>query len=193
MDEHDKHLLMEHDTIILPESIDHDTQRIVSEAVIIHPGPIKLFCHGNGGYSRDMRSILSLIRRHGYFTGMLTGAAVSSHAIIWASCQMRYVYDFGAIGLHRVVTTDPPPYTDGPSLMQSAEYSIWVDQQCAMILAEASNQDSDFWLEKINSATLDLCWVRREQLIEYEMAQPVEKLGDWEGSVTSEKIAFERA
>jgi ATP-dependent protease ClpP protease subunit len=175
MDDAQMKLLEEHKIIILPEQIAHDTYRLIVEATIRCPDDeIDLYCRGEGGYSADTFAIVDIIRRHGKFVGLALGAVVSSHVTIWASCQKRYVYPHGRLGLHSVLSgVSMPEYMDAKTFIQKGSNCLHIDQADAEILAGSSNKDAIFWLDKINNAALGLEWITTAQIIQYDLAWPI--------------------
>jgi ATP-dependent protease ClpP protease subunit len=165
-------LLKNRGVLILPEEIDHETYQMVVSAVLERPkDTIHLYCRGDGGYTRDTFSIIDLIQAHGKFVGILPGVAASSHAIIFAACASRIIYDYSNIGFHRVVTSNIP-YVDAPAMQQMGEYNEWADRNSAKILAAATNEDVDYWMEKIASATLGLYWMDAAEIIRVGLGKP---------------------
>lgn len=92
--------LLEQGVIVLPYIIEHETYAMMVEALMMHPKPLKLYCRGGGGDVASAFAIIDLIREHGNVSGMLLGEANSSHGVIWAGCQKRYVYPNGVLGVH---------------------------------------------------------------------------------------------
>src|SRR5688572_30087298 len=114
MEDKQRDLLDRHGVLILSEEIEHDTYVLLLEA-LLHLGdkPLTLHCHGNGGISAVSRAMVDLIRQHGNVTGLMAGECNSSHGIVWASCQQRYVYPHGALGVHMVAKSQLATRADG--------------------------------------------------------------------------------
>ena len=116
MDERDLKLLKKRGIVVLPQEIEHDTYRMLLEALIIAKDrQVKLFCRGDGGCSRTALAMVDLIQHHGDVIGLLPGEANSSHVTIWAGCKERYVYPNGLIGLHKVAWAESSFHADSRS------------------------------------------------------------------------------
>ncbi len=175
MNEANRELLTCHKTIILPDDIDHDAYRLIVEAATIYPDDeIDLYCRGEGGYSGDAFAIVDVIQRHGNFVGLLIGAVVSSHAAIWAACDVRYVYPHGKLGLHGVVTTNErTDLMDAKSFFQKGRGSERINYDTAKLLANISGKDLEYWRSQIENVNLGLEWLYSETILEYKMALPI--------------------
>lgn len=171
-------LLMEDDIIILPEEINHDTYVLLLR--LLHSGrnkAIDLYCRGDGGSSRDALAMADLIRAHGEVTGLLAGAANSSHATIWASCATRYVYPLATIGLHRVSWSEVPHVDARSARLVSAEFEA-TDRCIAGILAGAAKPEynSDYWWTLLqDTGSRGVQEFTAQQMIDMGMALPIAK------------------
>lgn len=136
----------------LGSEIGHDTYRYVLEALLMHPGPVQIYCAGDGGDSGCALAIADLIGQHGQVTGMLPGHAMSNHVTVWASCQNRYVFPYGRIGVHKVAWDGMNSRTDQQSLARWAKAFDDIERDIAAILAGASDQDVTWWLQRMQQA-----------------------------------------
>lgn len=161
-------------TIILPETIDYDAYSMVANIILNNPDdPIEMFCRGDGGGSRDMLAILDLIHWHGNVDGILFGSAVSSHAIIWAACQNRYIGQFARLQIHGVTMTDLQ-YSNAISLQQHAAQCEDMNKLSAQILAGASNKDFNFWYQYMTLTAFGTESLNAQQLLEFQMGRKFE-------------------
>lgn len=175
MDDGAHRLLEMTKTIILPGEIDHDAYSMIVEAALLYPDDeIDLYCGGDGGLVRDSFAIVDVIKRHGNFTGLLAGMAYSSHADIWAGCNVRYCYPMSGIGLHRVKFSSGDSFKDARYFGLKAEEGNALDGMIAGLFADASNADASIWMKIIADAGDSIRWIYAEQIIrQYEMALPI--------------------
>lgn len=175
MDEKTRELLDKHGTLILPEVIDHDSYTLLLEALLhVANKSLVLHCRGDGGGSRAARAMVDLIRQHGNVTGLLAGEANSSHAVIWSACQQRYVYPYGAMGVHMVAFDSITTRVDSQVLSQIAADYARMDMENAHIFAEASNHSPEWWYEVIQKAgSGGLTMFTAQQLLLMDMARPI--------------------
>ena len=175
MDDAQRKLLEDRKTIILPDEIDHDAYSLVVEAAILYPDDeIDLYCRGEGGYSGDAFAMIDIIQQHRKFVGLLVGAVVSSHAVIWAACNTRYVYPHGKLGLHGVITThERTDFMNAKAFFQKARANERIDYESARLFASISNNDIEHWRLLIENTGLGLEWLYSEQIIEYHMAHTI--------------------
>lgn len=175
MDDAAHRLLEMAKTIILPEEIDHDTYRMIVEATLLYPDDeIDLYCRGDGGFIRDALAIIDVIKRHGKFVGLLVGMAYSSHADIWAACNVRYCSPNSGIGLHRAKFSDNGGFKDASYFSLKADEGNILDGMIAQLFADASNADSSIWTQIIADAGDAVRWIYTDQIIRvYEMALPI--------------------
>jgi ATP-dependent protease ClpP protease subunit len=177
MDEQAKTLLTEHHIIILPEDINHATYVMMVEALhIMKDDPLALYCRGDGGETRCALAIVDLIKRHGKVTGILPGAAMSSHAMIFAACAYRYIYPNATIGVHQTAVSAIDTRFDSRYAQQIANEFDINDRQTAVIMAGASNKSEDDWYEIIRSAgSGSYTCFNAEAMIEMNMARPIDE------------------
>ena len=174
MDDAQRKLLEDRKTIILPDEIDHDAYSLIVEAAILYPDEeIDLICRGDGGYSSDAFAMIDIIRRHGKFVGLLPGVGSSSHGLVWAGCNVRYVYPFGKLGVHRVVKNSMPDNLTSDDLFQMAESPHQVDQEMALVYESASNRGYAEWIRIIEGHSIGLKWFKSKDLIQMKMALPI--------------------
>lgn len=174
MDDAQRKLLEDRKTIILPEEINHDVYELIVEAAIRYSDDeIDLYCNGEGGYSGDAFAIVDVIKSHGKFVGLLLGAVVSSHALVWAACPTRYFYQSGKLGLHRVIVGSISAPMDGGSLQQKADNHAHIDRASSDIFAGASNRESQQWYDMIARATLGMVWLYADEIMACEMGLPI--------------------
>lgn len=174
MDDTTRKLLDDHSTFILPEEIEHEAYTFLLEAVLHMTGkPLTLYCRGNGGSSRSALAMVDLITAHGNVIGMLAGEACSSHGIIWAACQQRYVYPYGVLAVHMTARDGISTRIDMQVLKQMTVNSEKMNRQNAAILGAAC-KTATWWYGVITDAgsaeTIDF---DAAQLIEMGMARPI--------------------
>ncbi|MBZ0295891.1 MAG: ATP-dependent Clp protease proteolytic subunit [Anaerolineae bacterium] len=180
MDENQRKLLEEKHTIILPDDIDHDTYQFMLEALMEHPGRVKLYCNGDGGSARDALAIVDLIQQHGDVVGLLVGMAVSSHVTVWASCKTRYISPNGGIGVHRVASRQTDSLLDAHRAQLIAEEYGYIEDRVARIYSAASCLNTEKWVGILNQAGSDwYAWYGADYLINVlEMARPLSEFVD---------------
>lgn len=170
-------LLDKHGALILPEEIEHSTYVLLLEA-LLHVGgkPLVLYCRGNGGSSRSAAAMVDLIRQHGNVTGLLPGEANSSHGIVFASCQQRYIYPHARLGIHQVSWDGLSTRIDNPTLKLIARDYRMSDTANAAILSDASNRSPEWWLKMIKKAgSGGIIHFHAPELREMELARPIEE------------------
>jgi len=175
MDDTQIQLLDRHSVLILPEEIEHSTFVLLLEALLHLDGkPLVLHCHGNGGISAVSRAMVDLIRQAGNVTGLMAGECNSSHGIVWASCQQRFVYPHGILGVHRVAKSQVSTRFDGQTFEQFAADFNRMDMENSHILASASNKPSDWWYERIvETGSGGTTNFTATQLVLMDMAKPI--------------------
>lgn len=150
LDDKQRAMLDEFGVFVLPEEISHDVYATMVEVVRRRENQeITLFCRGNGGDSRSALAIVDLLRWHGFVTGVLISEANSSHGVIWAGCYKRFITENGLLGIHEVSVYPPHTMDGNHARLMTAELER-VNQQFARVYASASNQDFDWWLERLN-------------------------------------------
>lgn len=154
MDDAQRKLLDETGTIILPDEINHEAFELVAEACLRCPDrELKLICRGDGGDARAALAIVDVIRAHGKVTGLLPGTAISSHAVIFASCFNRKVYSGGSIGIHEVARGEVYNIDSRHARLLHADFER-INLSNAIILATACAEPlyclSTWWLNQIN-------------------------------------------
>lgn len=166
--------LLKAGVMALGSEIDHETYRYVLEALLLHPGPVQLYCAGDGGDSGCALAIVDLIGQHGQVTGMLPGHAMSNHVTVWAACQNRYVFPMGRIGVHKVAWESVNGRTDGQSLTRWAKAFDDIERDIATVLAGASDQDVQWWLQRMQHAgSGGIVEFDAKTLIALGMARPI--------------------
>ncbi|MBZ0291407.1 MAG: ATP-dependent Clp protease proteolytic subunit [Anaerolineae bacterium] len=166
--------LLEQGVIILPEEIEHSTYEYVLEALLAHPGRVKLYCRGNGGDSASALAMVDLIQAHGNVIGMLPGEAASSHVTVWAGCHERYIYPNALIGVHMVSWQSLSTRQDSLSLRQSMMDFEGIERRVAEVLAGASNKDAYWWLKIIQkTGSGGLTMFDAKVIVDLEMAKPI--------------------
>lgn len=144
--------LLARGVIVLPQDIEHDTYQYVLEALLTRPGPVRLYCAGDGGDSGSAFAIADLIREHGQVIGLLPGSAASNHVTVFAACGQRYVYPMGRIGVHKVAWANVNGRTDSQSLWVNAAAFEATERSIAALLASASRLDAEWWFNKMQAA-----------------------------------------
>jgi ATP-dependent protease ClpP protease subunit len=170
-------LLDKHGVLVLPEDIEHSTYTLLLEA-LLHLGdkPLTLYCRGNGGSTRSAMAMVDLIRQHGNVTGLLPGEANSSHGIVFAACQHRFVYPHARLGIHKVSWDGLSTRIDNDTLRLIAEDYEISDRVNARILAKASSHSEEWWYDMIQKAgSGGLIHFHAQQIREVEMARPIEE------------------
>lgn len=175
MEETTRKLLDDHSTFILPVEIDHDVYVLLLETVLYLNGKsLTIYCRGDGGSSRAAKAMVDLITAHGDVTGKLPGEANSSHGIVWAACQHRYVYPYARLGVHQVAFDSLSTRVDTTALSSIAADYAATDRANAEILAAASNQTAAWWNAVIKEAgSGGIKHFHATELIEMGMAKPV--------------------
>lgn len=176
--------LEEFNTYVLPKEIDYDAY--VEFIGFITPywnGVVSVHCNGSGGETDYAFAIVDLIREHGKVSTYLTGMAFSCHSVIFAAGAERFVSEHGAIGIHQ-------PYFENSTGSADAfqERSNRLDNlkaQIAKIYAYASNKETSWWLDRINSIS-DGRFKRygADMLIHLDFAQP---MYDWKKVTEDER------
>jgi ATP-dependent protease ClpP protease subunit len=170
------YLLEKHGIISLPHDIDHEAYEMVlyrlTQGRMLHPDmPLRLFCHGNGGFTYDALAMVDLIRADGNVDGMLTGSAASMSAVVWAACARRFVYPNGRIGIHPVSSG----HSDGDRRIFHAEMEELeaLDNRICQIFGDASSERGSVWWHSRLYEDGDLKWLLADELMGIGMAKPV--------------------
>lgn len=171
-------LLDEHNVLVLPEVIEHETFILIVEALTRMAGrEVRLFCRGDGGSSRAALAIVDVIQEYANIIGILPGEANSSHAIIFAGCTERYVYPRGTVGLHKLAFDFTHVRMDSLYARQLAnEYELAEARWCE-ILAAASNHTPIYWHDVIqNAGSGGIVQFDAAKMIEMGLARPINEL-----------------
>lgn len=179
MDDKFLKLLQDHQVIILPDEIEHDSYEMVLESCLRFPDlRLKLYCRGDGGDTRTGLAIVDIIRQHGRVVGILPSEANSTHALIFAGCPERYIYPLGRIGVHMVAWGNKGHVDSRAAKLTYDEFSQ-TDRLNAQILAEAClpQWNLEFWLNIINgTGSHGVTQFNSEFLIQCGMAKPIQAL-----------------
>lgn len=181
MTDDERKLLDEHGVLILPDEINHGVFQLVLTATLARPDkPITLYCRGDGGDSCAALALVDVIQRHGQFIGLLPGEANSSHSVMWAACEQRYIFPGGSIGLHRCARIELQ-HVDAGYARRAADEFDRIDRQCARVMAGAcANQEThgeSFWYDVIDrTGSRGLTFFNAEFLIECGMAKPISEM-----------------
>lgn len=180
MDSARRELLDQHKTLILPENIDYAAYELIAEAATFYPSePIRMFCAGAGGDCDYTLAMAGIIQAHSNFIGLLAGDAVSSHAVLFASCKRRYVYPWARIGIHQTNYGGLTAPLTANVLGQRLADLERSDTAYAEILASActSTYKHDWWLESIREApVVGFTYFGTHWLVMQGMAKPVAEL-----------------
>lgn len=148
--------------ITLPPCIDSETYPEILWALkvgrLLHEDePLKLYIAGYGGEADLTFAISSLIKMDGNIEGHLIGGAHSSHGIIWASCQKRYVYPYSILGVHPVQEGNSLEVNTVKTFEQLRRHLQPYDNIIAQILSEACEDaqtyTTEYWLESMREQT----------------------------------------
>lgn len=174
----DQKRLLERGVIVLPQYIDHDTYALLVEALVVErPGdPVQLYCRGDGGSANTALALMDLIEAHGSVTGVLHGAALSAHGMVWAACQQRYVAPRGSLGIHKVRFDDLGGVDSTHAELIIAEQRA-IEWAGAALLGRISSTPAQRWytlMQQIGSLGCKL--LPAETLIRLGMAHPLTSL-----------------
>lgn len=170
-------LLERYHVLILPMEFGASFWPVFLEAVLMHPEPITLHCAGAGGDAHTLFQMISLIRQHGRFTGVLNADAASAHSLLFAACQTRYVSPLGSISVHRCLTIEGGQMNYQSALASVKRYER-IDDLNAQIMADACTPDygADFWLDAFDRGNgAELMQYDAKAVIEMGMAKPIEQ------------------
>lgn len=150
MNDEQRRLLEDLNTLILPEYIDHSTYALVAEACTrMQNRRIELHCRGNGGSAQDALAIVDVLQGHGNVAGILAGSAESAHGIVFAGCRTRYIYPNASLGVHQISWNNAGDL-DGIQAQEIADWTARRERLGAKILADACANDpyntQDYWL-----------------------------------------------
>lgn len=149
-------------TIIVPPYIDAESYTELTWAIhlgrIMFPdSPLKLRIAGFGGDADLAFAILSLIKADGNFEGHVLGGAHSSHAMIWLSCQKRYVYPYAMIGIHSVQEGQTLEHYTANKYRELEKHLQPYENTLAQILSSACAAPEiyteEYWLEVLKNIT----------------------------------------
>jgi ATP-dependent protease ClpP protease subunit len=164
---------MPDNVIILPESIEHPDYVDFAERLLeLGDVPVTLYCSGSGGSTRDGLAIVDLIEAHGNVTGVLIGAAMSVHGMIWAACQTRIITPRAMLGVHKAGFTTQERGVDTMTARLMIKRLAFYEEHLARILSAASNKNKEWWRDVIERAGSDEFEVfGADELIALDMAQ----------------------
>jgi ATP-dependent protease ClpP protease subunit len=174
LNDNDLKLLDKYGVVVLPKDIDHDTYKMMVE-VMLHrgPRPLTLYCNGNGGTVGDGNAIIALIQQHGNVTGLLPGEANSCHAMIFASCQHRFIYPNAAFGVHSVAKYNLDTRIDANYLKHELFEYQQLDKQNAALLADVTTMDFDYWYHQITKVSGAVNRFSYDLMIEVGLAESI--------------------
>jgi ATP-dependent protease ClpP protease subunit len=168
----ESYLWAEKRTLILPETIEHDTLDLVGEAVArAGNDPWKIYFRSNGGSSRAALAICNLIYQKPV-EGHLIGDTLSAATIIFCACKSRWIYPHARFGIHQVSfqNLEYPSYS---TLQANAEDNGSLDRRNAWWYATASKDtDIGYWLDRMRFSAFNACiYLEMEEMIEKGMGR----------------------
>lgn len=162
-----------------PEDIDVDAYTSLATKIFKSlDKPLYLFCRGDGGGLRYTMAIIDAIKYHGDVTGLLLSESNSAHSLLFASCQHRYTFPSGRLGVHE------SGWMGDSELVMDTTYAAFLSTDfayynniMAQIYANSSNKKATFWKKAITkAASVRLTYFSANELISMGMALPVESL-----------------
>lgn len=159
--------------MIMPDVIEHETYQDVAKSLRLWGNTqVTLLCAGSGGSSRAAIAIADAIDSHGQVIGVLHGWAMSSHGYVFAACQKRYIGRNAVIGLHNPAFHGyEGPMHPGDLERLRVELDL-ITVQAAKLLAQASNQPVENWMDIFNATGSNSYKLLDAQaIIAYEIAQ----------------------
>lgn len=172
----DKELLREHCTLLLPDTIEHETYQDILYALktfraINKEDDLHLYCCSDGGSSSAALAIVDLLRNDGRVVGHLIGDVGSAAATIWAGCPKRVAHEGAVLFVHPVMWNNVDGRSNAHRFGTMQKDLEFTNRQCCAIYASASNKPAEWWEDKLNPAGDGTRFSAWELVIELEMAE----------------------
>lgn len=172
----DKELLLEYHTLVLPETIDHETYEDILYALKAfraadNNSDLHLYCGSDGGSSSAAMAIVTLLREDGGVVGHLIGDVGSAAATIWAGCPKRVVHPGAVLFVHPVMWNSVEGRSNAHRFRTMVKDLDFSNRQCCEVYASASNKPAEWWEEKLNPAGDGTRFSSFEVVIDLEMGE----------------------
>lgn len=164
--------------VLLGEHLEYESFENILLTTLLHPEDwIYLYCAGDGGPTDLAFSVIDVCRAHGKVVGILTGAATSSNAAVWAGMPHRYTYPMGRMDIHMGGASNVDTRIDSQML-----YRMWIDfestdRRLARIYSEMGKYNEDWWYHKhVEAGSGHIISYPAEWLIEEGLCKPASEL-----------------